>query len=69
MYLEREATMMTAAHKMYWSVRDALVTWGLVAKPKFSMQRLPKGTNRRRLTGRGSHRRMRHVSLQRLLKL
>jgi len=60
--------MLTAAHKVYWSVRDTLVTWGLVARPKSSMQRLPAGTNRRRLSGRGSRRRMRHVSLQRLLK-
>lgn len=55
------------AIRLYWKVRDRLVEWGFLAGPRFYMQRHPAGTVRSRLIGRGSSKRLRRVSLQRLL--
>jgi len=54
-------------HKLYWKVRDALVSWGVVDRPRFYMRRKPVGSVRASLQGRGTRRRFRRVSLQRLL--
>lgn len=56
-----------SAHKLYWSVRDVLVNWGLVDRPRFYMQRQEVGSIRERLSTRGSRRRIRRLSLRRLL--
>ena len=64
---EREARVLMSVHKLYWTVRDALVSWGLIDRPRFYMQRYPAGEIRDRLAGRGSCRRLRRMSLRRLL--
>ena len=56
------------AQKILWKVRDALVEWGLVSRPRFYLRRHPAGTVRAQLMGRGSARRFRRTSLARLLK-
>ena len=56
-----------SAHKLYWKVHDVLVAWGLVDRPRFYMRRRAVGEVRAQLMGRGSRRRVRRVSLQRLL--
>jgi len=56
------------AHKIYWKVRDTLVALGVVSGPRFYMSRQPVGTIRERLAHRGSRRRLRRVSLARLLR-
>ncbi|HEU4752392.1 MAG TPA: hypothetical protein VFU47_04715 [Armatimonadota bacterium] len=55
------------AHKIYWKVRDALVEWGLVSRPRFYLQRHAAGAVRSQLMGRGTSRRFRRTSLPRLL--
>jgi hypothetical protein len=55
------------AHKIYWLVRDRLVALGVLERPRFYMQRHSVGTVRRRLVGSGRCRRIRRVSLSRLL--
>jgi hypothetical protein len=60
--------MQMSAQKIIRTVREALMNWGVVARPAFHLRRHPAGTTRARLTGRGTCRRMRHVSLQRLLR-
>lgn len=64
----REARTLMSAHKLYWTVREKLIDWGMVTRPSFHLRRHRVGTTRARLTGRGTCRRMRHVSLQRLLR-
>jgi hypothetical protein len=54
---------------IYWKVRDALVAWGVVSRPRFYMQRHPVGTVRARLRGRGTSRRTRRLSLPQLLRM
>ena len=56
-----------SAHKLYWTVRDVLVNWGLIDRPRFYMQRHEAGSIRDRLATRGSCRRIRRLSLRRLL--
>jgi hypothetical protein len=56
-----------SAHKLYWKVRDQLVEWGVITRPRCYMRRQPAGMVRRRLTARGTPKRFRHVSLARLL--
>jgi hypothetical protein len=56
-----------SALTLYWKVRDRLVEWGLLARPRFYMKRHAPGAVRSRLTGRGTRLRFRRVSLQRLL--
>ena len=58
---------MTSARKVYFKVRDALVSLGLVAPPRFYMRRCGVGEIRHRLAHRGSTRRLRRTSLRRLL--
>lgn len=57
------------AQKLFWKVRDTLVAWGIVSRPRFYMQRRGVGGVRSRLTGRGTSRRLRRTSLRRLLSL
>jgi hypothetical protein len=57
------------AHKIYWKVRETLVTLGFVPRKRSLMQRQPVGECRSRLTGRGSRRRFRRIPLSRLLAL
>lgn len=59
--------MLTSARKLYWKVRDTLVTLGVVSRPRFYMRRCAVGEVRDRLAHRGSSRRMRRTSLKRLL--
>lgn len=53
---------------LYWKVRDTLVGWGVLERPRFYMERQDVGAVRRSLQGRGSRQRIRRVSLQRLLR-
>jgi hypothetical protein len=55
-------------HKIYWKVRDTLVTLGIVSPPRTALRRHAPGTVRQRLVGRGSSRRMRRLSLPALLR-
>lgn len=57
-----------SAQTIIRKVREKLVTWGLVAKPRFYLHRCTAGSVRNRLTGRGSRRRFRRVPLRRLLE-
>lgn len=59
--------MLTQARKLFWKVRDALVSMGVVARPRFYMRRCAVGEVRERLSHRGSRRRIRRTSLKRLL--
>ena len=59
--------MMTTARKLYFKVRDTLVTMGVVAPPRFYMRRCAVGEIRQRLARRGSSQRFRRTSLKRLL--
>lgn len=59
--------MLTQARKLFWKVRDALVTMGVVSRPRFYMHRCAVGEVRERLAHRGSSRRIRRTSLKRLL--
>lgn len=56
------------AQRIILKVRDRLVEWGLMTPPRFYLSRHPVGAVRTRLQGRGSARRFRHTSLQRLLR-
>lgn len=64
-----EARVEMSAQTFMRKVREQLVTWGLVSRPRprFYLRRQEVGSVRGRLTGRGSAKRMRHVSLRRLL--
>jgi len=55
-------------HKLYFKVRDTLVSWGVVSRPRFYLERRATGSVRESLQGRGSRRRLRRTSLQRLLR-
>ncbi len=57
-----------SAQTLIRKMREHLVSWGLVAKPRFYLNRHAAGAVRNRLTGRGSSRRMRRLSLRRLLE-
>jgi hypothetical protein len=57
-----------SAQKILRKVRDTLVEWGIVDRPRFSMRRRPAGAVRSRLMGRGNPNRFRRTSLQRLLR-
>jgi hypothetical protein len=57
-----------SAQQILRKVRDTLVEWGFVSRPRFYMRRHPAGAVRNRLIGRGVARRFRRTSLQRLLR-
>lgn len=57
-----------SAQTIIRKVREQLVTWGLVSRPRFYLHRCAVGSVRGRLTGRGSARRFRRVPLRRLLE-
>ena len=56
-----------SAYKIYWKVRDSLVALGVVSPPRFYMRRVSVGSARRRLEGSAPRRRLRRISLSRLL--
>lgn len=56
-----------SVHKLYFTVRDKLVSWGVVEAPRFYMRRRPAGSVRTRLARRGSRRRVRRLALPGLL--
>ena len=58
-----------SATLIYRKLRDTLVDWGWVARPRFYLRRQRVGAVRASLMGRGSSRRMRRTSLQRLLRM
>lgn len=58
-----------STHKLYFGIRDALMAYGVVPRPRFYLKRHPVGAVRQRLTGRGSARRFRRVTLNCLLRV
>jgi hypothetical protein len=54
-------------HRLYWKSRDLLVAWGLLTMPQFRMRRHHAGVTRSPRMEIGTRRRIRHVSLRRLL--
>lgn len=52
----------------WWRLRDQLVAWGLLPKPRFYLVRQPLGHCRRRTLAGARTRRFRRVSLARLLR-
>ncbi len=57
-----------SAQKIYWKVRDTLVAWGMVSRPRFYMERQAVGHNRGRLARQPRVRRIRRTSLARLFR-
>lgn len=53
---------------IWWRVREVLVNWGFLPRPRFYLVRQPLGHSRRRLQAAGRIRRFRRVSLARLLR-
>ncbi len=55
-------------NRAYWYVRDKMIDGGIIEKPSFHLKRRRVGKTRARLVDRGTCRRLRHVSLKRLLE-
>jgi hypothetical protein len=52
---------------IYWKVRDTLVNWGVLSRPRFTLRRQPVGAVRAALSAGSGRRRFRRVPLARLL--
>jgi hypothetical protein len=54
---------------LYFRVRDKLVDWGLISRPRFYMQRHAAGATRNRLALRGARRFRRRAPARLLVEI